>query len=291
MIPVSARPVQTARATTAGRRYAVFAPADSRIDSLQEEVRRLRAQSSVDAVSPQTLAESKNAAVPALIALIGSNAIDGDALSRIMKALVQNTGLLETLAKLDSVTELAGVVQRKRRRDGLDELQVAIHDGATTPDRFFEILQREWWMLGGNVTPWLRNADIPGLDATSIPLIRFDGAIHVVIVGRAQVPDLVTEQGGYHAVSPLIAAAYDRGRGIVRALDAKRDMIGAELGIECGRALVTILIGHPQYVAGTPATVVREEIRVLGTFSAGINVITYEELFDVAQRTLGDQAP
>jgi hypothetical protein len=290
MIPVSARPVQTARATTAGGRYAGFAPADSRLDSLQEEVRRLRAQHSVDAVSPQTLAESRDTAIHELIDLIDSDAIDNHALDRMMRALAGNKGLLATLATLDSMNELAGVVQRKRRRDGLGELRAAVDDRTTTLAGFRRILQREWWMFGSHLTPWLKTDDIPGLDATSIPLIRYDGAIHVIIVECAQVPDLVTEQGGYRALSPLIAAASDRGRGIVRALDAKRQAIGDELGIECGRALVTILIGHPEYVAGTPATVVREEIRALSTFSAGINVITYEELLNVAEQTLGDQA-
>lgn len=290
MIPVSARPVPSARATTADGRYTAFALADPQLDSPEAEIRRLRALNSVDAVSPQTLAESRNATIPALIELIDSDAVDEPALDRIMRAMADNEGLLSKLATLDSMDALTSMVQRKQRRDGIEELRAAIDDEATTIAQLQRILLREWWMFGSHLTPWLRTDDIPGLDTRSIPLIRFDGAIHVIVVERAQVPDLVTEQDDYRALSPLISAAFDRARGIVRALDAKRQAIGDELGIECGRALVTILIGHPEYVDGTAPTVVREEIRAHSTFFAGINVITYEELLNVAEQTLGGLA-
>jgi hypothetical protein len=65
-------------------------------------------------------------------------------------------------------------------------------------------------------------------------------------------------------------------------------MISEQLDIECGRAMVTIVIGHPEYTETAEPRSVREEIRAHGTFSAGINVITYEELISVAEQTLGD---
>ena len=60
----------------------------------------------------------------------------------------------------------------------------------------------------------------------------------------------------------------------------------SRLGISYGRVLVTIVIGHPDFVPDLDTARIRDEIRSLNTLSTGITVMTYEELTTIAERTL-----
>jgi hypothetical protein len=288
IVPVPTTSVSSARAARRVGRYAAFVPADVQPDDPGEQVRRLESLISTDAVTVRSRAESKDAVIPSLVELIDSNTLDGGSLNRIMTAMAGNPDLLRTLAEMDSMGNLSDLVRGLRRKRGLEQLRRAVLESGTEMSDLRRLLRREWWVFGSHLVPWIREEIIPGLDEHSIPLIRFDGAIHVVIVEPSRVPDLVTGSVGSYRTSPLIAAACDRARQAIRALEAGRETISERLAIECGRAVATVVIGHPDFVDGVEPGPVRDELRVLNTFAAGIAVITYEELISVAEQTLGD---
>jgi hypothetical protein len=221
-----------------------------------------------------------------LLELIDASAVDSASIDELMRALTRNRELLPALAGLDSVLDLTGLVRRWQAHRGLAELKRAIRDPAVEPSELRQLLQRERWMFGGHLVPWIRDEVVPTLDHETIPLIQFDGALQIVSVELPHVADLVTGSGGQFSLSPLVTSACDRARGMIRALDSNRDIIGERLGISYGRVLVTIVIGHPDFVGDLDTTRIRDEIRSLNTVSTGITVMTYEELTTIAERTL-----
>jgi hypothetical protein len=107
-------------------------------------------------------------------------------------------------------------------------------------------------------------------------------------VEQPRIPDLIDRGSGHYALSPRVSAAFDLARNLVRRLEKPRPAGGDRPEPNDGRALVTVVIGHPEFVRNLDANTVQDEIRVLNTFVAGINVMTYEELIKIAEQTLGD---
>lgn len=286
-VSVPAPALPSARQAVAGDHTNVFALSRNDIGSTDERIRQLEALLSAGTVRARTPAESKSAVIPSLVELIDSSSLDEDSLKSIFDAFTRNERLLPRLAELDAAGHLTHLIQQLRRFEGLREIRLAVDDPAVRLPALCGLLRREWWVFGGHLMPRIPEKIIPGAADDVIAMLRYDSAIHLVIVGPPHVPDLVAavEEGGY-ALSPLVAAAEARARGLVRALDAHEDEVSEELPVEYRRPFVTILIGHPRHVPGLDRRAVREEIRVRNTFVSGITLTTYEELISVAEKTL-----
>lgn len=61
-------------------------------------------------------------------------------------------------------------------------------------------------------------------------------------------------------------------------------------GIETRRASAIVLIGHPAAQPDVPEEAIYETIRTLNTHLARVEVLTYKELIDNAERSLGGTA-
>ncbi|WP_173068572.1 hypothetical protein [Phytohabitans houttuyneae] len=222
-----------------------------------------------------------------MVELIESSSLDEGSLKSIFDAFSRNEQLLPRLVELDAAGHLTHLIQQMRRLQGLSQLRLAVDNPAVSLPELCRLLRKEWWVFGGHLMPRITTKILPGAADDVIAMLRYDSAIHLVIVGPPAVPDLVVAvEGGGYALSPLVAAAEARARGLVRALDDHEEEVSEELPVEYRRPFVTILIGHPGHVPELDRRQVREEIRVRNTFVTGITVITYEELISVAEKTL-----
>jgi hypothetical protein len=124
-------------------------------------------------------------------------------------------------------------------------------------------------------------------DQLDLSLIRSDGTLHGVELKRANVPELVVEYRNHLIVGPNVNEAVGQAINYLRSLDEQRANILAELGIDCRRASMTVVIGHPRFVAGRiTATEVAETIRTYNAHLTRIHVMTYQDLLDGADRSL-----
>jgi hypothetical protein len=71
-------------------------------------------------------------------------------------------------------------------------------------------------------------------------------------------------------------------------LDENRQRIREEFGIETRRASAVVLIGHPAVQPEVPEEEINEALRTLNTHMNRVEVLTYKELIDNAERSLGD---
>jgi hypothetical protein len=153
------------------------------------------------------------------------------------------------------------------------------------------LLEREWWVFGSHLVPVAHRELMDIVDEPCVPLVRFDRAIHVVLVEPPCVADLLTERGGSPVLSSAVDEALHRARRVVARLERHRDRLNAELQIDTDRAMVSVLIGHPTHCPGVSAYALREEVRRLNSFLAGLTVVTYEELLSTADQLLAVDRP
>ncbi|HWE89096.1 MAG TPA: Shedu anti-phage system protein SduA domain-containing protein, partial [Pseudonocardiaceae bacterium] len=75
------------------------------------------------------------------------------------------------------------------------------------------------------------------------------------------------------------------------SLDENRERIHDEFGIETRRASAAVLIGHPKCQPQIPEAEISEALRTLNTHLSRVEVLTYKELLDSAERSLAGPAP
>src|ERR1700687_5948904 len=73
---------------------------------------------------------------------------------------------------------------------------------------------------------------------------------------------------------------------VLRSLDEARPLIKTTIGIDCRREFATVVVGHPQFATGFTEDEVAETIRTYNSHLSRIEVITYKDLLDGAERAL-----
>jgi hypothetical protein len=285
--PVPARPPAAADVPASARR----AGHDLRLDTYSaiEEIGRLRALVNDYAVGMDADRERE---VDVLAQLVADNAVDVETFRPLLTALAANPAQVAQLSELDSFDHLSHLVLLQRRARGLAELAAHVTGRTGTPRTVLALLRQEWWVFGHQLVP-MDSAILPGLPPQCLLLVRFDGGVHAVLVETPVVPDLVRVVDEVPVVSPMVHDAVAGARRLVRQLQDR----GPELRtrpFRSDRAFVTVLIGHPDNLAGDAApglAVVRDEIRSLNSHLNGIAVTTYDELIEIARSFLPTTGP
>jgi hypothetical protein len=133
---------------------------------------------------------------------------------------------------------------------------------------------------------------VPG-DEVDIPLIRGDGALHVVELKRAASLDgpLVKKHRGSWVPTAQVHDAVGQAVNYLVGLDENRQRLREELGIETRRTSAMVLIGHPSVQPSVPEESINEALRIFNTHVNRVEVLTYKELVDNAERSLGSEPP
>ncbi|MGW4112859.1 Shedu immune nuclease family protein [Actinosynnema sp. NPDC004786] len=194
---------------------------------------------------------------------------------------------LEEIAGMPGSEVVARAIQWRRRRTALDRLRAVVEDPGSSERRIHEELKEQTWIFGGRYVEELDRRRFTTTDEVDIPLLRGDGSLHVVELKRAFVPRLVEKPRSHCSVGADVHEAMTQAANYLRSLDEQRATILAEHGIETRRAFATVLIGHPAFV--TPAFEPAEVAAAFRSYNAvlsRIEVLTYQDLIDAAERTL-----
>jgi hypothetical protein len=85
------------------------------------------------------------------------------------------------------------------------------------------------------------------------------------------------------------ADAVGQGANYLVGRDENRQRLREEFGIETWRTSAIVLIGHPSIPSSVPEESVTEALRIFNTQVNRVEVLTYEELVDKAERSLGSE--
>jgi hypothetical protein len=236
-----------------------------------------------------------------LLALLQTgDGVNQPALQRLLTAMVSTAGLMEAVADLEVAGRLSTLIDQAHRQKGLRRLVESIDNPASTGADLRQIIADESWVFGGRYVPPFAIERIPQLASGSLPLVRTDGALHLVEVGPANIPALIVPAGEpapparevRYGVGVEIQAAVNRVIDQLRLIDELADAVGEALGVETRRAMATVLIGHWSYLDSDAARgALRTTLRTYSSHLAGLEVISYDELVYNAERALASDQP
>jgi hypothetical protein len=206
--------------------------------------------------------------------------------------IVTSPAALALLAADDQGQLILQAAELRRRAAGLEELRSVVED----PDALERDLQRalegQHWIFGGRfVGEAAHRRLVPG-DEVDLPLIRGDGALHVVELKRAMSlkGPLVKRHRSAWVPAAQVHEAVGQAVNYLVGLDEDRHRIRDEFGIETRRASALVLVGHPALHPDVPEEEITEALRTFNTHMSRVEVLTYKELLDNARRSLGGSA-
>ena len=210
----------------------------------------------------------------------------GGSMRRLFEALLKNDRLVEAIAEVEGASAFGSILELARQRRGAKALHAVINNPVSVEEDLKTILALEWWVFGGRYIPASRREGIPVLELVDLPLITTDRRIHVVVIGPANVADLVVGTAGAYRVGPLVEELVNRAINQLRAVDNQRDTLRAQLGLETRRAYGTVVVGHPAYAQRLPGNELRDTIRTYGSHLNHLELMTDEQLLENAQQSL-----
>jgi antiviral defense system Shedu protein SduA len=215
-----------------------------------------------------------------------------DARAEARRLAMSPQALAALAADADGQT-LLRALELQWRAEGLVALRRVVEDPQATEHQLQKALSGHYWIFGGRYvgdeTAYRRL--VPG-DEYDIPLVRADGALQIVelkLAMRLGSPLIKRHRGSWVAAS-AVNDAISQALFYLIGLDEHRLRIRDEMGVETRRASAIVLIGHPAAQPEVPEEAVYETFRTLNTHLARVEVLTYKELVDNAERSIGGAA-
>lgn len=228
-----------------------------------------------------------NGAIAALLAHVSQSDLSETEVREVVQKLANYPSLGEALASLHDSATISSVLTRSRQSRGLERLKTVINDPDSVEPQIQAVLQEEWWVFGGKYVSASVRRSYTVLDQFDIALIRADNSLHLVEIKQANIPKLVIPDHNHWIVGVDVHKAVSQAMNYLRSLDEKRADILAEFGIDCRRASATVVLGHPRYIRASPTPgELADTLRTYNSHLSRIEVITYEELTQAAERFL-----
>ncbi|MEF3115507.1 Shedu anti-phage system protein SduA domain-containing protein [Streptomyces chrestomyceticus] len=216
------------------------------------------------------------------------NRIDVEDPDVAAQRIVSSPKALSVLASDPEGEVLLQALQLQRRSAGLAALRRLAENPDASERDLHKALRGQHWIFGGQfVSEATHRRLVPG-DELDIPLIRGDGALHVVELKRAAGlrGSLVKQHRNAWVPTAEVHDAVAQAVNYLVGLDEHRERIRRDLGIETRRASALVLIGHPVAQPDVPEEEINEALRTLNTHLNRVEVLTYKDLIDNAERSL-----
>jgi hypothetical protein len=209
--------------------------------------------------------------------------------ARAARKIVTSPEALALLAADEEGQLLLQAAELQRRAAGLEALRAVVEDRSALERDLQQALEGQHWIFGGRfVGEAAHRRLVPG-DEVDIPLIRGDGALHIVELKRSMSlkgPLVKRHRNAWVPAAP-VHEAVGQAVNYLTGLDENRHRIREETGIETRRAGALVLIGHPALQPEVPEEELGEALRTFNAHISRVEVLTYKELVDNALRSLG----
>ena len=213
---------------------------------------------------------------------------DVENLDEAVRRIVTSPDALQQLAADEQGRALFAAARLRRRQVGLAVLRGLVEDATTVEQELQNALQEQHWIFGERFAgeEALRNL-VPG-DDINVPLIRPDGSLDIVELKPAMglVGGIVTYRRDALVMTNQVIQAATQAMDYLVGLGESREEIREQYGIDVRRATITVLIGHPDLHPDIPEEMVNEAIRTFNTHVNRVEVRTYKDLLDSAERSL-----
>lgn len=217
-------------------------------------------------------------------------------LDDVVKRIVTSPEALEVLAADEHGHTLLAAKQLQRRAAALERIRKVIEDPTATEHDLQTALKGQYWIFGGSYARESLRQMIKG-DQYDIPLIKSDGGLYIVELKLSMgMKDkdrhsLVTHHRGALIVANEVHKATSQVMNYLLGLDEHRLEILEKHKIDTRRATGLVLIGHPGVHPEHSEESINETLRLFNSYHTRIEVRTYKDLIDSAERALNLAEP
>lgn len=188
-----------------------------------------------------------------------------------------------------------------RRRGIIAELKEMIKDPSMTERQLHRKIKGHYWIFGGRYTGVSDRTSLIPMDDYDIPLFCTDGSIHIVELKGSYITDLVVRHRSHLIAGTKVHEAVGQAVNYLRDLDeagASMETYYKRNGLEydLSRARATVVIGNPEFVnipadpkrklGAATKQMVAQTIRTYNSLMSRVEVVTWVELLDAADRSL-----
>ncbi|AXB43980.1 Shedu anti-phage system protein SduA domain-containing protein [Amycolatopsis albispora] len=189
------------------------------------------------------------------------------------------------LLEKGNAAQLLSAIQLHVRRDQLATVRAAVRRPGALEREIQAALSDAWWMFGGEFVGEAARRRLVATAELDIPLLQPDGVLHVVELKRADVPVVRNHRNGL-IVGAVVHEAVGQTMNYLTLLDEQRTSLQIEFGIDTRRASATVVVGHPGFQQNLSAAEIHETLRIFNSHLSRVEVITYQQLLDRAERVL-----
>lgn len=226
----------------------------------------------------------------AWLSAVLADRIDIEDVDRAARKIVTNPAALAALVADEDGEVILQAMELKRRHAGLAKLRTVVEDPKSSEHDIHRTLREQLWIFGGRFVGEAGHRRLVPGDELDIPLLRPDGTLCVVELKRSQA-QVVKQHLGAWVVTDKVHLGIGQALNYLCGLDENRDRISTEFAIDTRRANAVVLIGHPKFQPEVSEQAINETLRIQNAHLSRIEVLTYKELLDAAERSLSPNAP
>ena len=221
-----------------------------------------------------------------LLDTLGDQKLDTAQLMGLISALADRAKELRQLPQLgetDNLRMVAAALRVAHRTNALTKLHELIRD-ESVEQGFQELLEANWWMLGGQYISMIPRRDWTVEDSLDILLQTADRYFEIIELKRSNASILVQDHGN-SVVSGEVNRAVNQAAHYISEIEADRGNLLRKYKVDLYKLKAKVLIGYlPDDDPDEEAK--REALRMYNSHLSRIQVITYDELGRIADNVV-----
>lgn len=206
--------------------------------------------------------------------------------AEVAHRIMSSPEALSVLAADEDGRTILRAAELQRRSAHLRELRRVAEDATASEHALQRALQGMHWVFGGRFIGEAQQRRLVPGDEVDIPLIRGDGSLQIVELKQSAAVKIVKEHRGSWVPRRAVHDAVGQAINYLVGLDENRERISREFGIDTRRASAIVLIGHPLGQPEVDEKEINEALRVHTSHLNRVEILTYKELIDSAERAL-----
>lgn len=221
-----------------------------------------------------------------LLAVIAGDEFDTPQLLGLISALADRSKDLRNLPELgeeDNFRMVAAALRAAHRTNALGKLRQLIDQDALEAD-YQELLEGNWWMLGGQYVAMIPKREWTVEDALDILLQTADRYFEIIELKRSNASVFIRDHDNW-IVSAEVNKAVNQAAHYISEIEADRGNLIRKYGIDLYKLKAKVIIGHIDEDEEDEAAK-RESLRMYNSHLHRIKVITYDELARIADNVV-----
>ncbi|MFF4607528.1 Shedu anti-phage system protein SduA domain-containing protein [Streptomyces sp. NPDC001339] len=202
------------------------------------------------------------------------------------RRIMSSPEALSVLAADEDGRTVLRAAELQRRAAQLCELRRLAEDTTASEHALQRALKGMYWVFGGRFIGEAQQRRLVPGDEVDIPLIRGDGSLQIVELKQSAAVKLVKGHRGSWVPRREVHDAVGQAINYLVGLDENRERISTEFGIDTRRASALVLIGHPLSQPEVDENEINDALRIHTSHLNRIEILTYKELIDSAERAL-----